>query len=102
MKHLSSALEVLLEGTEVLLLLGRGLVGTVTELGRGIDPLEIDLLEGAAGGVHEHALAEGDDALLDTRDTALEEKEVVVDLAVADEATKTARKMLEKCIRGGT
>lgn len=89
MKDLSRGLEVLLEGTEVLLLLGRGLVGTVTELGRGIDPLELDLLGGAAGSVDEHALAESHDTLLDTGDGTLEEDEVVVDLAVADEATHT-------------
>ena len=87
--NLSRGLEVLLEGTEVLLLLGGGLVGTVTELGRGVDPLEVDLLEGTAGGVDEHGLAESHDALLDTRDTTLEEDEVVVDLAVTDEATHT-------------
>ena len=61
----------------------------MTELGRGVDPLELDLLEGAAGGVDEHGLAEGHDTLLDTRDGTLEENEVVLDLTVADEATHT-------------
>ena len=37
--HLSGTLEVLLEGTHELLLLGGGLVGTVTELGGRVDPL---------------------------------------------------------------
>ena len=61
----------------------------MTELGRGVDPLELDLLEGAAGGVDEHGLAEGHDTLLDTRDGTLEKNEVVLDLTVADEATHT-------------
>lgn len=87
--RLSGDLEVLLEGTLDGLLLGGGLVGTVTELGRGVDPLELDLLEGAAGGVDEHGLAEGHDTLLDTRDGTLEQDEVVLDLTVADKATHT-------------
>jgi hypothetical protein len=90
-RHLSGNLEVLLEGTLDLLLLGGGLVSTVTELGRGVDPLELDLLERTAGGVDEHGLAEGHDTLLDTRDGTLEENEVVLDLTVADEATHTGK-----------
>jgi len=59
----------------------------VTELRGCVDPLELDLLGGAAGSVDEHGLAESDNALLDTRDGTLEHNEVVVDLSVADEAT---------------
>jgi len=81
--------EVLLESSKELPLLGECLVSTVTELGGGIDPLEVDLLEGLAGCVDVHGFAEGDDSLLDTRDGALEEEEVVVDRSVADEATHT-------------
>lgn len=58
----------------------------MAELARGVDPLEVDLLEGLARRVREHALAEGDDALLDAGDAALEQEEVVLDDAVADEA----------------
>lgn len=79
--------EVLLEGTEELLLLGEGLVSTVTELGGGIDPLEVDLLEGLAGGVGPHGLAKGHDTLLNTWNGALNHDPVVLDLTVADEAT---------------
>lgn len=39
--------QILLEGTLVLLLLCRGLESTVSEFGRGIDPLEADLLQGS-------------------------------------------------------
>jgi hypothetical protein len=59
----------------------------VTELGRRIDPLEVDLLESLAGCVDEHRLAESDDPLLDARNGTLEEKEVVVDRSIADEST---------------
>lgn len=81
--------KVLLEGALVLLLLRRSLEGTVSELGRGVDPLEVDLLEGLSRGVSPHGLAQGCDALLGTGDGALDHDEVVLDLAVADEATQT-------------
>jgi hypothetical protein len=42
--------------------------------------------------VDEHRLAEGHDSLLDTGNGALEHDEVVVDLTIADEATKTERR----------
>jgi len=61
----------------------------VTELGRGIDPFELDLLEGLAGGVDEHGLAESHDSLLDTGNGALDHDEVVVDNTVTDETTET-------------
>lgn len=61
----------------------------MTEFGRGVDPLEVDLLEGLAGGVGVEGFAEGDDALLDARDGALEQYEVVLDLAVVYEAAQT-------------
>ena len=84
---LSRGLEVLLEGTLVLPLLGEGLVSTVTELGGGIDPLELDLLESPPGGVGEHGLEESHDPLLDTGAGTLDHDEVVLDLTVTDEAT---------------
>lgn len=61
----------------------------MTELGRGVDPFEVDLLEGLAGGVCVEGLAEGDDSLLDTGDGALEQDEVVLDLTVVDESAET-------------
>jgi hypothetical protein len=84
---LRGGLEVLLHHTLVLPLLCWGLVGTVSELGRGVDPLELDLLERPSAGVYEHGLAESHDALLDTRAVTLEENEVVLNLTVTDEAT---------------
>ena len=86
---LRRSLEVLLEDTLVLPLLRRCLVSTMTELGRGVDPLELDLLQRPPAGVGEHGLAQSHDALLDTRAGTLEEDEVVLDLTVADETTHT-------------
>ena len=74
------------------MLLGGGLVGAVTELRRGVDPFQLDLLQRSPAGVREHGFAEGHDALLNTGNGALEEDEVVLDLAVADETTHTVVK----------
>lgn len=84
-----SSNKVLLERTQELALLGGGLVSTVTELGGGVDPFELDLLESLARGVGEHGLAESHDTLLNTWGGTLEDDEVVLDLTVADEATHT-------------
>lgn len=81
--------KILLESTLVLLLLCRGLESTVTELGRGVDPLELDLLQSLSRGVNEHGLAESHDTLLGTRDGTLDHNEVVVDLTISDESTQT-------------
>jgi hypothetical protein len=83
--------KILLEGTLVLLLLRRGLESTVSKLGRGVDPLEADLLEGSSGGLREHGLSESHNSLLDTRNGTLEHDEVVVDLTIADETTETMK-----------
>ena len=82
-----SGSEVLLQSALVLLPLRGRLEGTVTELGRRVDPFELDLLERLARGVDEHRLAESHDPLLDTRDGTLDHDEVVLDLTIADEAT---------------
>lgn len=98
-----SGSQILLEGTLELLLLGRGLESTVSELGRGVDPLEADLLESLSGGVGEHGLAQSHDTLLGTGNRALDHDEVVVDLTVADEATQTRLRMLVLlCWHSGT
>ena len=61
----------------------------MTELGGGIDPLEVDLLGSATVGLGVQSLAQGHDALLDTGNTALKQEEVVLDLTVVDETTQT-------------
>ena len=60
---------------------------TYAELRGGVDELEGNLLEVPAGGVDHERLADGDDALLGTRDGALEHQVVVLDDTVVGEAT---------------
>ena len=84
---------VLLERTEERMLLLLGLETSVTELGGGIDPLEVDLLEGLAGSVGEERFAEGHDALLDTGARALDHDEIVADLTISGETTKGCLKI---------
>lgn len=81
--------EILLERTLELLLLGRRLESTVTELRRGVDPFQLHLLQRLAGSVSEHGFSQGHDPLLDTGNRTLDHDEVVVDLTVSDEATQT-------------
>jgi hypothetical protein len=78
---------VLLEGTHEGVLLLLGLETSVSELGRGVDPLELDLLEGLAGSVGEERLAESHDTLLDTRARSLDHDEVILDNTVAGESS---------------
>lgn len=66
----------------------------MTEFGRGVDPFEVDLLEGLARGVGVERLAEGDDSLLDAGDGALEQDKVVLDLAVVDESSEAGERGL--------
>lgn len=66
----------------------------MTELGGGIDPLELDLLGGPAGSLGVQSLAQSHNTLLDTGNGALDHDEVVLDLTVVDETTH-ARQMLE-------
>lgn len=91
--HLCSLLDVLLESTQELVLLGRGLVCTVTELGGCIDPFEIDLLQCLSRCVDEHGLSESHDTLLNSRYGTLENKEVVLDLTISDKATHTVKEL---------
>jgi hypothetical protein len=81
------SLTILLERTEEGVLLLRGLETTVTELGGGVDPLELDLLERLAGSVGEERFPQGHHTLLDTRNRALNDDEVVLDLTIPGEAT---------------
>lgn len=82
-------LKILLENTLVLPLLCSSLVSAVTELRRSVDPFELDLLQSPPACMCEHRLAQSDNALLDTRASTLKKNEVILDLTVADETTKT-------------
>lgn len=83
--------DVLLERAEERVLLCGGLVCTVTELRRRVDPFQIDLLQCLARCVNEHRLAESHDTFLDAGDGTLEDDEVVLDLSVTDEASQTMK-----------
>jgi len=59
----------------------------VSELGRGIDELELDLLECGSGVLRNHRLAEGDHSLLCSDDTTLDHEEVFLDDTIVREST---------------
>ena len=73
----------------------------MTELGGGIDPLEVDLLESTAAGLGVQGLAQSHDALLDTGNGTLDEDPVVLDLTVVDEATKAVKLLVLKILTWG-
>lgn len=80
-------LEVLLEGShEGTLLLG-GLEASVTELGGGVDELQLDLLQGSTAGVDDQRLAQNQGTLLRTSAATLDHDEVVLDNTIMMEAT---------------
>ncbi len=87
---------------EELLLLLSSLEATVTDLGGGIDELEVDLLARSSGGGDDNGLAEGDDTLAGTDDGTLDHDEVLVDLTVLREATKGSDGLLGDVSLGGT
>ena len=59
----------------------------MTKLGRCVDKLEVDLLQGPLLGVGQQRLPEGQYPLLGTDTAALDQDEILLDLAVVREAT---------------
>jgi len=59
----------------------------MTEVGGGINPFELDLLQGSPRDVDVHGLPEGHDSLLDTRARSLDHNVVVVDNPISNPAT---------------
>lgn len=88
-------------GSEVGVLLVLSLEATVTNLGGGIDELEVGLLEGSAGGDNAEGLSDGDGALAGSHDGALEHDEVVLDGTVVGEATHGGDDLLGDIVGGG-
>ncbi|BAT12842.1 Os11g0168250 [Oryza sativa Japonica Group] len=76
-----------LELAEEPLFLVGGLEATVPELGRGVDELELDLLERQTRGLLEQGLAEGDDPLLGANTATLDHEVVALHNTVVREAT---------------
>lgn len=69
------------------LLLVHGLETPVTKFGGGVDELEVDLLLGTATRLHQQGLAQGQDPLLGSDNTALQHQEVVPHLTIVDKST---------------
>merc|ERR1711966_101932 len=83
----SSSGDVLLAHAHELRLLVCGLEATVPELGRGVDELEGDVLEGSPGSLRQEGLAGGDNPLLGAHAAALDHHEVLHHGTVVGEAT---------------
>lgn len=73
----------------------------MSHLGRGVDELELDLLESGALGVLQQRLAQGDDALLGADAAALDHDEVVVHLTVVGEATHGGDALVSQIVLSG-
>lgn len=72
----------------------------MTELGGGVDELDVDLLEGSAGSLREARLAESDRTLLRAEDVALEHNPVFVDHTVMREPTQRSDALLGDIVLG--
>lgn len=83
------------EGSKELVLLLDGLVLTVTNLGGGIDELDVDLLEGGVSGGGEDGLSEDDGSLSGSDDASLDHHEVVVDDTVVGETSERSDVLLD-------
>ena len=75
-----------LDDTEETSLLVGSLETSVTHLGRSVDELEVDLLQGVSADLGEERLSESDDSLLGSHDATSEHDPVLVDLTVVGEA----------------
>jgi hypothetical protein len=73
--------------TQELVLLFGSLESSVTQLGTGIDELEVDGLQLHSGSVLHHGLTKDQRTLLDTNDGTLKHDPVFVDLTIMNETT---------------
>jgi len=92
----------LLEWAHELSLLLDGLESTVTELGGGIDALEVDLLQVLSLVVNQEWLSEEDWSLSDAHAGSLDHDEVVLDVTVVWEATNWVDALFGQVSLGGT
>jgi len=79
--------KVLLEFSHECLLLGLSLESTVSKLGRGIDPFEVDLLESHTLGVHTEGFSEGDRSLLGSTASTTDHDVILVHQTISDESS---------------
>lgn len=99
---LGLALELLLEGSKIASLLLVGLVSSVSLLGRGVDPLELDLLGGNTVGLSDDGLAESDGASHNTRDGTLDDEEVLTNDTIVGESTNGGDLLLGDVVLSGS
>jgi len=91
---------ILLEGSHECCLVGRGLETSVSQLGAGVDELQVDGLEGGALGVNQERLAQGDDALLGSDAATLDHQEVVVNFSVEGETSHWSDRLVGDVVFG--
>lgn len=63
----------------------------MTEFGRGVDELEVDLLQSTAARLDQQGLAQGQHPLLGSNHTALQHQEVIGHFTIADKSTLDKR-----------
>lgn len=93
---------LVLGGAHELALLLEGLEATMTELGGGIDELELNLLGGDTAGLDEEGLTESDNSALNTGNSTLDHDEVILDQTEVSEATNGVDVLLGQIKLGGT
>jgi len=76
-----------------------GLESSVSELGGGIDELDVDSLEVLPGGLHHHRLAKDKRTLLNSNGSSLEHDPILVDLSVMGESSHGGDVLLSKISR---
>jgi hypothetical protein len=74
--------------TEELVLLFDGLVFTVTDLGRGIDEFDLDVLGGESLGLGKETLSKGDFSLSWSHNLSSQQKEIFIHNTVVRESTE--------------
>jgi len=92
---------LLLHGSHESVLLLLCLEASVTELGRSVDELERDLLQGRSASLREERLSEGEAALLGTNDAALDHNEVLIHNTIVRETSQRGDGLLSQIELGG-
>jgi len=75
------------EGSVELVFLFEGLELAVTDVGRCVNELDVNLLVGEVSGRDEKSFSDGDDSLSGSLDCSLDQKEIVLDDTVVREST---------------
>lgn len=80
--------------SEESVLLGSGLETTVTQLGRSIDELEVNVLQVLSLGVDQHRFSEEKESLLGPDAASLDQDEVISDDTVVGESSQRGNVLL--------